>query len=192
MPGHSPGIGLPYDPDQARQHLAEAGYAGGQGFPIVNCLTFRTHVSLEENLAAQWRENLGVDIHWNMVEWREFGDVGWISKHLPHLFTMGWVPEYPDPDNFLRVKMGLIQQESGWRNEGYDSLVEYAQRSLDQRERMKLYGEAEQIMAEEAPIMPIHYSSYRFLVKPWVTGFLSTGLRELFLKDVTINPHERH
>jgi ABC-type oligopeptide transport system substrate-binding subunit len=102
---------------------------------------------------------------------------------------MGWVPEYPDPDNFLRVRIGLSQQESGWRNEEYDSLVEQAQRSLDQVERMRLYGEAERILVEEVPIIPIYHRSNQLVVKPWVTRLPTTGLRKWFFKDVIIKPH---
>ena len=112
-----------------------------------------------------------------------------LGEHVPHLLIMGWMADYPDPDNFLRARIDHIQQQSGWRNEGYDSLVKQAQRSLDQGERIKLYGEAEQILAEEAPIMPIFHTSVRLLVKPWVTRFPTTGLREWFFKDVIIKPH---
>ena len=48
------------------------------------------------------------------------------------------------------------------------------------------------ILAEEAPIMPIFHNSTRLLVKPWVTRFPTTGLREWFFKDVIIRPHQRH
>jgi ABC-type oligopeptide transport system substrate-binding subunit len=59
-------------------------------------------------------------------------------------------------------------------------------------ERIELYGEAERILAEEVPIMPIFHSSTRLLVKPWVTRFPTTGLREWFFKDVIIRPHQGH
>jgi ABC-type oligopeptide transport system substrate-binding subunit/DNA-binding SARP family transcriptional activator len=186
MPGHSPGIGLPYDPGQARQLLAEAGYPGGQGFPVVECLVWTAWVDPGENLQAQWRENLGVKIEWETMEWRAL--LARLDERVPHLLITGWDADYPDPDNFMRV--GYDQHKSGWRNEGYGSLVERAQRSLDQGERMRMYGEAERILAEEAPIMPIYYFSSRLLVKPWVTGYPATGMRGWFWKDVIIKPHE--
>jgi ABC-type oligopeptide transport system substrate-binding subunit len=187
MPGHSPGIGLPCDPGRARQLLAEAGYPGGQGFPDVECVTRTEWCDLGESLQAQWSENLGVKIKWETVAWR--ASFARLREHVPHLSILLWRADYPDPDDFLRARIGDIQQLSGWRNEGYDSRVKQAQRSLDQGERIKLYGEAEQILAEEAPIMPILYRSTRVLVKPWVTSFPATGLREWFFKDVVIKPH---
>jgi oligopeptide transport system substrate-binding protein len=70
MPGHSPKIALPYDPDQARQLLAEAGYPGGHRFPELECLTsMYSWVSTNEFLQTQWREILGIEINWKFMEW---------------------------------------------------------------------------------------------------------------------------
>ena len=187
MPGHVPGVGLPWDPQRARQLLTEAGYPDGLGFPAVECVARTDQADLGENLQAQWEEKLGVKIEWETVEWQAI--LARLGEQVPHLLIMGWMADYPDPDNFLRARIDHIQHQTGWRNEGYDSLVKQAQRSLDQGERIKLYGEAERILAEEAPIVPIFHTSVRLLVKPWVTRFPTTGLREWFFKDVIINPH---
>jgi ABC-type oligopeptide transport system substrate-binding subunit len=188
MPGHQMGIGLPCDHGRARQLLAEAGYPGGQGFPAVECVARTDQADLAENLKSQWRESLGVEIDWQAAEWQAI--LARLGENVPRLLIMGWMADYPDPDNFLRARIDHIQQQSGWRHEGYDSLVKQAQRSVDQGERMKLYGEAEEILVQEAPIMPIFHTSVRLLVKPWVTRFPATGLREWFLKDVIIKRHD--
>jgi ABC-type oligopeptide transport system substrate-binding subunit len=187
MPGHLPGIALPCDPERARQLLAEAGYPGGQGFPAVECCVRIGQADLAENLRAQWQRNLGVKVEWETLEWQAI--LARLGEQLPHLLIMGWVADYPDPDNFLRARIDHIQQQGGWRNDSYDSLTTRAQRSLEQSERMMLYEEAEQTLVEQAPIMPIFHRSVRLLVKPWVTRFPTTGLREWFLKDVIIKPH---
>jgi oligopeptide transport system substrate-binding protein len=187
MPGYLPGIGLPYDPEQARQLLAEAGYPGGQGFLDLECVTRTDQAELGVNLSAQWQEVLGIKTQWESVEWQVI--LNRLGEQLPHVLIMGWMADYPDPDNFLRARVDHIQQQSGWRDEGYDSLVKQAQRSLDQGERIKLYQESERILAAEAPIMPIFHRSTRLLVKPWVTRFPKTGLRDWFFKDVIIMAH---
>jgi len=113
MPGHSAGIGLPYDPEAARQLLAEAGYPGGRGFPVVESPTPARPIDQEVSkyLQAQWRENLGVDIPWQTMEWASYLDR--LDKETPHMFGMTWLCDYPDPDSFLRVAVQLFTEKPG-------------------------------------------------------------------------------
>ncbi|MCP4535661.1 MAG: peptide ABC transporter substrate-binding protein, partial [Chloroflexi bacterium] len=66
MPGHSAEIGLPYDPERARRLLAEAGYPDGRGFPVIDCPLNQNVGPVNEYLQAQWRENLGIEIVWQV------------------------------------------------------------------------------------------------------------------------------
>jgi len=56
------------------------------------------------------------------------------------------------PDSFLRV--APIRQYTRWHNQPYDRLLEQAARCTDQEERMRLYGQADRILIDEAVIMP--------------------------------------
>jgi oligopeptide transport system substrate-binding protein len=185
MPGHSPGIGLPYDPERARQLLAEAGYPGGRGFPVVDALTGRGHIPLMEYLQPQWEENLGVEIPWEPMEWATFDDR--MRRKPPHIFITGWAADYPDPDDFLR--MCHFRLFTGWRNDAYDRLVDEARRITEQRKRMKLYGQADRILVEEAPIILLIYARRHLLVKSWVTKYPTSAISWFVWKDVVIEPH---
>ncbi len=187
MPGHSAGIALPYDPDQARRLLAEAGYPGGHGFPTVDFLLAATPIVsfASKHWRAQWRENLEVETTWEAMELGMFPNR--LARDPPHMLNMGWQADYPDPDNFLRV--GFPWKMTGWRNEVYDRLVEEARRVTDQGERMRLYGQADRILVEEAAIMLLSYERTHLLVKPWVSRYPMSAIKEWFWKDVIIEPH---
>ena len=187
MPGHSAGIGLPYNPGQARQLLAEAGYSGGHGFPVVKALVPEANVPQSKYLRAQWRESLGVDIPWESMEWSLFRDT--MDREPPHLFLAAWGADYPDPNNFLRESWFL--DRTRWQNKVYNILVEKARRLTDQGERMELYRQADRILVEEAPIMPLIYSRQGLLVKPWVRKYPTSPImiEYFFGEDVIIEPH---
>jgi ABC-type oligopeptide transport system substrate-binding subunit len=185
MPGHSAGIGLPYDPEHARQLLAEADYRGGRGFPVVDALVFRRRVPEAEYLQAQWRENLGLEIRWKEMELGPL--VNALDREPSHLFLLGWVADYPDPDSFLRACSA--HRRTRWRNEVYDRLVEEARRISDQEERVTMYQQADKILVEEAAIIPLLYRRSHLLVKPWVSDYPTSATNVSFWKDVIIEAH---
>jgi ABC-type oligopeptide transport system substrate-binding subunit/tetratricopeptide (TPR) repeat protein len=187
MPGHSPEIGVRYDPEMARQLLAEAGYPGGRGFPTIESLAPDWYLARPAlgHLAGQWHENLGVRIAWKTMEWEKFGDR--VLRRTPHLWLLRWLADYPDPDSFLRASIWRVL--STWENEVYDQLVEGARRLEDQKERMKMYQRADRILTEEAPLLLLCYGRFHLLVKPWVSRYPSSSAKQWFWKDVVIEPH---
>jgi ABC-type oligopeptide transport system substrate-binding subunit/DNA-binding SARP family transcriptional activator len=172
MPGHSPGIGLVYDPDQARGLLAQAGYPEGQGFPKVTWLYCGGSAGepVVPFLRKAWHRNLGLSLEAQSLEWGAFLERQ--DHDPPHLALGGWSANYPDPDDLLRVTFHSTEgiNPPRWHNARFDRLVEEAARVADPIRRMELYQQADRILvAEEAVIMPLSYAQGRVLVKPWVT-----------------------
>jgi ABC-type oligopeptide transport system substrate-binding subunit len=184
MLGHSAGIALPYDPDQARRLLAEAGYPGGRGFPAVTLPTDHRRERHGEYLQAQWRENLGIEITRELMDWDTFLDR--LCNEPPQLFCLGETADYPDPDDFLRVRASVF---TGWQNPEYGGLVQEARRVTHHDERMKTYQAADRILIEEASIMPFAYGQCHLLLKPWVRRCPTSATKFWFWKDVIIDPH---
>lgn len=188
MPAHMPDIGLPSDPVRAQSLLAQAGYAGGDGFPPVAYLVFPgpTASAVADDLQAQWKQNLGIEVAVTRArDWPDFWNRR--ATDQPSLYNRGWAADYADPDSFLRV--GLPGQMVGWRSEAYTHLVEEAARCQDQAQRLALYREADQILVQEAPMLPLAYQRWHLLDKPWVTRYPVSAQECWFWKDVVIEPH---
>ena len=189
MPGHSPGIALPYRPEAALDLLAQAGYCTGAGlrFPRVE-LWYPSRPAVAapvEYLINQWQKDLGVEIHAESMEWAAYVDR--LDKSLPHVWAMCWRADYPDPDNFLRVGLGL--DRGAWPRQPYEELLETARRITNQSERMQLYRQADRMVVAEALILPLTYGDAHYLVKPWVKRFPLSNIAPPFWKDVVIEPH---
>jgi ABC-type transport system substrate-binding protein len=189
MPGHSPGIGLPYDPKRARRLLLQAGYPDRRGLPSFTGIWPCDNVMLVEAahfFTVQWRRELGVEVDWQYVPDIQYSDR--VQQEQPHLSFWVWTADYPDPDNFLRVGFG--RDTTDWRNEKYDRLVAQARRLVDQRERITLYRRADRIIAEEAPFLLGGYGQSVVLLKPWVKRLSRSVLRDWSSwKEVIIEPH---
>jgi ABC-type oligopeptide transport system substrate-binding subunit len=193
MAGHSPHIGLAYDPERAQRLLAEAGYPGGQGFPEIEYL-----VAMTPNASATtvlWlrilKEALGVAVRVKVVDWMEYYQR--LEAEPPHMGYITWAADTPDPDNFLRVAYRHIQRYFGWRDEEYERLIEEARQPAEPAARLALYRQADGILVQEAAIMPYTHTPILHLLKPWVkrcpVSPLSTLSTWTSLRDTVMVPH---
>jgi ABC-type oligopeptide transport system substrate-binding subunit/DNA-binding SARP family transcriptional activator len=177
MPGHSPGIALPFDPQRARQLLAAAGYPGGRGLPRLNLLGLANLKPELEFMQAQWREILGIELDLAAEDWKTYFERA--NQEPFSLSVMGWGAEYPDPHSIL----------AGWRNDALAGLLEQARRTMNQTERLKLYAQADRLAVEEVAILPLVYIRSMQFIKPWVKKFPLSPIPKWFWKDVIIEPH---
>lgn len=184
MFGHSPDIGLPRDPTRAQQLLSRAGYPGGRGFPRLYGIMYEAYQPLQRHLADQWRTTLGIDVRWELLSWPEFQDRA--RRATADLVFSGWVADYPDPDNMLRIALHTAQ--SGWQDERFNELVERAKSLKDPNERRGLYQEADQILIDQVGLIPISYGRWHLLVKPHIEQFPICPLKHTFWKDVLLEP----
>ena len=158
IPGRDETDHLPvHDPDVARELLAEAGYPGGEGFPPVAIATYG--VGPTSGIAADANRELGIDI---AVERRPFGEhSALLDLDPPAMWTLGWSADYPHAHDFLGL---LLRSDSranvgGWADPAFDELIDAAASTDDAAEQRRLYAEAQRIVRDEAPLVPLGYGS---------------------------------
>jgi oligopeptide transport system substrate-binding protein len=158
--GYQPPEGLAYNPERARQLLAEAGFPGGAGFPIVYYL-FKGGADIDQNigieLQAMFRRELGITIQLAQQEWKVY--LNSLSNLDYDLCRSTWVGDYKDPNTFLDMFVtNGGNNRTGWSNARYDELIAAAARELDPQKRFALFREAEHLLVvAEAPICPLYY-----------------------------------
>jgi oligopeptide transport system substrate-binding protein len=178
LPGANPDIeGLRFDPERARELLEQSTYGGPEGLPDITL-----HVSGGggatgpeiEAMVEMWRENLGVEVAIEQTEWATFlFDLS--RRPNPYqAYSVGWVADYPDPQNFLDVLFHCesLENKSGYCNPEVDALLEEARVEQDEARRMELYQQAEEIVVQEAAWVPLWFNRGYVLVKPWVKNYL--------------------
>ncbi|NOY30884.1 MAG: peptide ABC transporter substrate-binding protein [Planctomycetes bacterium] len=170
--GYQPQTAASENANEARRLLAEAGYPEGRGFPRIDILynTHEAHQSIAELIRKQWQQELGIAVKTRNEEWASY-----LSSQRQKQYNIcrrGWVGDYADPNTFLDMFVtGGEQNNTGWSSPEYDRLIEAARSEREPVERMQLLAEAEKILMEELPILPIYHYVSKNMVKPYVRGF---------------------
>jgi oligopeptide transport system substrate-binding protein len=188
MPGHIPVLGPSFDPERARQLLADSGYGEVEGLPEVELayMAGPGEDPVTSYLVRGWKEVLGVEVRPLGLAWDEF--LRRRDADPPALSVSGWSADYPDPDNLLRV---LFHSREGlnairWRSGDFDVLTEKAAVAADRKTRLELYQRADRILVEEqAAVAPLWYGENRQLLQPYVRAPRVPAFM-LRLKDVIV------
>lgn len=189
--GYEGAEGLPYDPDEARRLLAEAGFPGGRGFPLVNYLYSKSDLNeaVAIELQSMWREKLGVTVNLSRQEWKVY--LNSMSLLDYDIARSSWVGDYPDPNTFLDMFLtGGGNNRTGWSDARYDELIAAAARELDPAKRFAILRDAEELLVREAaPICPLYFFVGIQLYDPEKFGGIRANvidehpLRAIYRKD---------
>ncbi|HUU26649.1 MAG TPA: ABC transporter substrate-binding protein [archaeon] len=175
LPGRNSALkGYPYDPEKARQALAEAGYPGGKDLEEITLLYNNDPVDRRicEFVQACLAE-IGVRIRLKSLEWAAF--LAAVRAGESELFRGSWVGDFPDAHNFLYTlfhsqNWGDAGNYTRFANPQVDSLLTLAAMSADFGLREKLYREAEEIISYEAPWIFLFHPGQVALLKSRWTG----------------------
>ena len=156
----------------AKKLMAEAGY--GPGKPLEVEILYNTsdlHKRIAIAVSAMWDEKLGVKAKQVNAEWKVYLNAGAEKKF--QVRRAGWIGDYNDAWSFLELLKGDVgkQNPSGYANARYDELMRKSTTLTDLGERAKVMAEAETIMLDEMPLIPIYHSVSKGMVKPYVQGW---------------------
>lgn len=193
--------GFSYDPGKARSLLSEAGYPNGRSFPACT-LYFNSGGTTNELLAVaiqnQLKENLNIDVKIQMMKQKQL--IEYFESGEADFWRSAWVADYPSPENFLNMfygkyvpddksKMSLVNF-SRYKNPEYDKVFEMALREVDETKRMDLFAQCDQMIIDDAVVMPIYYDTYQRLIQTNIANFPINAMeyrdftRVYFVKEV--------
>ncbi len=172
---------------KAKELLAEAGYADGVGFPKLE-LSYNTstgHQAVAEAVMQSWQENLGITVELASMEWDIFQAYRKTSDC--EVARQGWVGDYADPATFFDLFTVDAGTNDGHYNSAeYDALVNGARTESDPATRMQMYHDAEAILMNDMPIIPIVYYADDVLSQTYFSGFGVTGTGDKMFWGATI------
>ncbi|ROR26396.1 oligopeptide transport system substrate-binding protein [Mobilisporobacter senegalensis] len=160
---------------KAKQLLAEAGYADGKGFPTIELMANPGHENIMEAVQNMWAENLGLNVTISSQDWNVFIDTRKEGNY--QVARHGWLADYNDPISFLDMWVtGGGNNDAQWSNAEYDALIKTVQTSTDREVRYQAMHDAEKILGEEMPIIPIYYYTDLYLKSDKLEGFYTSPL----------------
>ena len=177
---------IPYNPDRARELMAEAGFPGGEGLPPVRLQTTEPNRNLNLYLASQFQDILGMPVEVEIVE--RGGFIAAMNAGEVPFFHWGWSAGYPDALYFLsQMWYGPSPfNRARWQNDEFDRLIEEAQATADEQARYGLYHAAEMVLMDEFGTCGTTMRMQVVIKKPNVDGVALTPFRFLHFGNVTI------
>ena len=175
LPGYNASAKAPsFDPERARQLLAESKYKSAAGLGQIRFSEVGAGASAgldTQVIVEQWKQNLGVDVNISQSDSASFFDD--LDRGRFQLFAIGWIMDYPDPENIIDLHFysASRQNNTGYSNPEVDRIILQARTEADTTKRLQLYQQAEQIILEDAPWIPLYYGQDHFVVKPYVKNY---------------------
>ena len=184
--GYEPKGLLTEDAAAARELLSEAGFPGGRGFPRLELTSWATTPAVLEAIQQMWRRELGIEITLLQREAR---------THLAALvsgdYAIALATAIPDYDGVSDLCEALLGNNPGnhlrWSNPNYDRLIREAARATSPAARSNSYQQAEKILLDEMPLIPLYFNAQNFLLQTRVKNWRTDRLWTRFYQDVSVD-----
>lgn len=174
---------------EAKKLLSEAGY-NETHLLVFNLLynTSESHQRIAIAASSMWKKNLGVEAKLQNQEWKTMLDA--MHTHNFDAVRYAWIADYDDAATFLNnFRTGDSENTSQYSNPAYDEALRNAAKASDTTARGKFYQQAEDLLGQDVPAIPVYHYVRTHLVKPWVGGFTPDKLGYYYTKDMYIKKH---
>lgn len=184
MPAYNPDLPAPeVNIAEAKALLEESSYGGAENLPPIAAYGGGSVAILSE--VAEDELGITVEVR-NFENFSEYLQA-MKAAELP-MYSTGWIADYPDPENFLNLlfRSGSLENHSAYSNPQVDRLLDQAAVEEDEQERWKRYQQAEQLILEDKPVIPVSHDVDHMLIKPYVKGLHLTPMGILDLSTVEL------
>lgn len=174
--------GYHYNVAKAKQLLTEAGFPNGAGLPVIKLLTIPVYADLAGYIANDLQQ-IGIKIQVEAIQKSLLLEQ--TSKSQALFFRGSWIADYPDAENYLGVfysKNPAPPNYTRYKNPLYDALYENALAEKNDSLRYIMYQQMDQLVINDAPVVPLWYDMVIHLVHTNIINFTPTSLNLLELR----------
>ncbi|AKG53044.1 oligopeptide ABC transporter OppA [Dehalogenimonas sp. WBC-2] len=193
IPGYDTTLkGIGFDPEQAKLLIAQSKYGSIANLPQITITTSGYGGLIDAGLTAiinQWQINLGVTVNVRQLDPSIY--FYQLKQEKDQLYYSGWIADYPSPQDFLDLlfRSGADFNYGGYSNPAVDALLDQAAAATDAAASLNLYKQAQQLIVNDAAILPFFFGQEDILIKPYVTGFKVNVMGLPVLDQVVVGNH---
>lgn len=178
--------GYHYNPQKAKQLLAEAGYPNGDGLPEISLYTTSQYLDLCEYMQHQLQE-VGIKLNIEVNPGATHGAL--VANSQVPFFRKSWIADYADAENYLSLFYSKNLTPNGpnytlFSNAEYDKLYEASLSTTKDSLRYSYYAQMDSIIVAEAPVVVLYYDQVLRFVHKNISGLKTNSMNGLSLKTV--------
>jgi oligopeptide transport system substrate-binding protein len=179
-------FGYGYDPDRAKELLAQAGFPNGKGLPPITLHTTSQYLDLCEFMQHQLNE-VGITLKLEVNPGATHGAL--VNNAQVPFFRKSWIADYADAENQLSLFYSANHTPRGpnytiYSNSEFDQLYDLARAESDIAVRNRIYTTMDSLMMTDAPVVILYYDQVLRFTRPWIDGLSTNAMNLLTLKNV--------